>query len=54
MKDLLKILIVTIIAITPLTACEDNDTPAEKFEDATDDMGDAVEDFGDAVEDAVE
>lgn len=44
--------------VSPLAACEDNDSTAEKVgeavEEAGDEAGDAIEDAGDAVEDAAQ
>ena len=43
---------------TPLAACDDNDSTAEKVgeavEEAGDEAGDAIEDAGDAAEDAAQ
>jgi hypothetical protein len=55
---LARIGVVVAGLITPLAACEDNDSTAEKVgeavEEAGDEAGDAIEDAGDAAEDAAQ
>ncbi len=52
------IAIFVLTSVLSLSACDNNDTPAERTGEALDDMGDdiedAVEDAGDDIEDATD